>query len=603
MHPTTISDYKDTLLFLVTAGVIVPLFRRLKVSPVIGFLAAGIVLGPFGLGRLARHPGWLGVTPHWLTYVTIADAQEIGPVAELGVVFLLFMIGLELSFERLMRMRRILFGLGAVQVLVSAALIAAIAYALGLGGIAAIVLGGALAFSSTAIVIPVLAEHKRLNSMTGRASFAILLFQDLCVAPLLILVEALGHGQAANIEEELVETLAVALAAIALIILAGRLVLRPLFHMVAVAGSTEFFMAACLLVVMGTALTTAASGLSMAIGAFIAGLLLAETEYRREIEVMIEPFQGLLLGLFFVSVGAGLDLSRIVTRPAEIITIALGLIILKSLVIAAAAPAFKVPWGVAREMALLLGPGGEFAFVVLGAAMLADVMPRESAESAMVAVTLSMLAIPWLARLGEAMTRDRRLDERAFAHLAPPTDAAGARVLIVGYGRVGALVGELLAAHGIPFVAIDQDASLVKRRRDAGQAIYYGDASRPEFLRRAGLASALALVVTMDQPSAVEHVVVAARAERPNLTIVARARDASHASKLYELGVTDAVPETIEASLQLSEAVLVDIGVPMGEVIASIHEKRDSFRKLLQPVREGEVRAIRASTRKGKTGG
>ncbi|MBV9520835.1 MAG: NAD-binding protein, partial [Hyphomicrobiales bacterium] len=359
----------------------------------------------------------------------------------------------------------------------------------------------------------------------------------------------------------------------------------------------------CLLVVMGTALTTAASGLSMAIGAFIAGLLLAETEYRREIEVMIEPFQGLLLGLFFVSVGAGLDLSRIVTRPAEIITIALGLIILKSLVIAAAAPAFKVPWGVAREMALLLGPGGEFAFVVLGAAMLADVVPRESAESAMVAVTLSMLAIPWLARLGEAMTRDRRLDERAFAHLAPPTDAAGARVLIVGYGRVGALVGELLAAHGIPFVAIDQDASLVKRRRDAGQAIYYGDASRPEFLRRAGLASALALVVTMDQPSAVEHVVVAARAERPNLTIVARARDASHASKLYELGVTDAVPETIEASLQLSEAVLVDIGVPMGEVIASIHEKRDSFRKLLQPVREGEVRAIRASTRKGKTGG
>ncbi|MBV8447309.1 MAG: cation:proton antiporter [Hyphomicrobiales bacterium] len=603
MHPTTISDYKNALLFLVMAGVIVPLFRRLKVSPVIGFLAAGIVLGPFGLGRLAQQPRSLGVTPHWLTYVTIADAQEIEPVAELGVVFLLFMIGLELSFERLMRMRRILFGLGSVQVLVSAALIAAIAYALGSDGKASIVLGGALAFSSTAIVIPVLAERKRLNSMTGRATFAILLFQDLCVAPFLIVVGALGRGQGGHIEGQLLETLAVALFAIALIILAGRLVLRPLFHMVAVAGSTEFFMAACLLVVMGTALITAASGLSMAVGAFIAGLLLTETEYRREIEVMIEPFQGLLLGLFFVSVGAGLDLSRLFAHPAEIVAIAIGIIVLKTLVVGITAPVFKVPRGVAREMALLLGPGGEFAFVVLGAAMLADAVPREIGESAMVAVTLSMLVIPMLARLGEAMARGRRVDERAFAHLSPPTDAAAARVLIIGYGRVGALVGDLLAAHDIPFVAIDQDASLVKRMRDAGQAIYYGDASRPEFLRRAGLANALALVVTMDQPSAVEHVVVAARAERPDLTIVARARDASHASRLYELGVTDAVPETIEASLQLSEAVLVDIGVPMGKVIASIHDKRDSFRKLLQPAREGEIRAIRAPTRKGKVGG
>ncbi|MBV9052146.1 MAG: cation:proton antiporter, partial [Hyphomicrobiales bacterium] len=536
MHPTTISDYKNALLFLVMAGVIVPLFRRLKVSPVIGFLAAGIVLGPFGLGRLAQQPRSLGVTPHWLTYVTIADAQEIEPVAELGVVFLLFMIGLELSFERLMRMRRILFGLGSVQVLVSAALIAAIAYALGSDGKASIVLGGALAFSSTAIVIPVLAERKRLNSMTGRATFAILLFQDLCVAPFLIVVGALGRGQGGHIEGQLLETLAVALFAIALIILAGRLVLRPLFHMVAVAGSTEFFMAACLLVAMGTALITAASGLSMAVGAFIAGLLLTETEYRREIEVMIEPFQGLLLGLFFVSVGAGLDLSRLFAHPAEIVAIAIGIIVLKTLVVGITAPVFKVPRGVAREMALLLGPGGEFAFVVLGAAMLADAVPREIGESAMVAVTLSMLVIPMLARLGEAMARGRRVDERAFAHLSPPTDAAAARVLIIGYGRVGALVGDLLAAHDIPFVAIDQDASLVKRMRDAGQAIYYGDASRPEFLRRAGLANALALVVTMDQPSAVEHVVVAARAERPDLTIVARARDASHASRLYELG-------------------------------------------------------------------
>lgn len=596
MHPTVLPDYyKNALLFLVTAGVIVPLFRRLRVSPVIGFLAAGAAVGPFGLGRFAAERPWL-------SFVTIANAEDIGEVAALGVVFLLFMIGLELSFERLVRMRRILFGLGSTQVLVSGAAIGGVAYAWGLTTGAAIVLGGALALSSTAVVISVLAEGKRLNSATGRATFAVLLFQDLCVAPLLILVGVLGHGAAGGAGSSLVTTLAVALPAIALVIFAGRLVLRPLFHMVAGAGSTEFFMAACLLVVMGAALITAASGLSMAIGAFIAGLLLAETEYRREIEVMIEPFQGLLLGLFFVSVGAGLDLSRLFLHPALVLVMALGIIALKGLIVILAAPLFKVPGPVGREMALLIGPGGEFAFVMLGAAMQVEAVPRDIGESAMVAVTLSMLTIPLLARLGEVATRAKRLEEEALAHMAPPIDAAASRVLIVGYGRVGRLVGEMLTAHDVPFVAIDQDARLVTRLRDAGEAIYYGNATRAEFLRRAGLATARALVVTMDQPSAVEAVVSAARAERPKLTIVARARDASHASRLYELGVTDAVPETIEASLQLSEAVLVDIGVPIGLVIASIHDKRDVFRKLLQPARDGEVRAIRASSRAAKKG-
>jgi monovalent cation:H+ antiporter-2, CPA2 family len=388
------------------------------------------------------------------------------------------------------------------------------------------------------------------------------------------------------------------LLAVAALVIAGRLVLRPLFQMVAVAGSTEFFMAACLLVVMGTALIAASSGLSMAIGAFIAGLLLAETEYRREIEVTIQPFQGLLLGLFFVSVGAGLDLSRLSEHPVEIVTIATGLVALKGIVILVAARALKVPRPVAGELSLLLGPGGEFAFVTLGAAIAVRAVPTEVAESAMVAVALSMLLIPLFAWLGEAASRGRTHDEMALAHLAPPTDAAALRVLIVGYGRVGKLVGEMLETHAIAFLAIDQNARLVTEARDAGQAIYYGNAQRPDFLRRAGLRTARALVVTMDQPSAVESVVTAARAERPDLTIVARARDASQASHLYELGVTDAVPETIEASLQLSEAVLVDIGVPAGLVIASIHDKRDSFRKLLQPAREGEVRAIRASTRR-----
>jgi CPA2 family monovalent cation:H+ antiporter-2 len=591
-HAVEPENYKNALLFLVTAGVIVPLFRRLKVSPVIGFLAAGIALGPFVLGRLARRLPWLD-------YVTIADSRQIAEVAEFGVVFLLFMIGLELSFERLVRMRRLLFGLGSAQVVGCGVLIAAVAMAFGVGPGPAIVLGGALALSSTAIVIPVLAERKRLASMTGRASFAVLLFQDLCLAPLLILVSALGRGGTGEAGGGLAWTLALEVATVALLVVLGRLLLRPLFQMVAQSRSTEFFMAACLLVVMGTALITAASGLSMAIGAFIAGLLLAETEYRRAVEVTIEPFQGLLLGLFFVSVGAGLDLSRLVDHPAEIIAMAAGLVALKGFVILVAARAFGLSRPVAGEVSLLLGPGGEFAFVMLGAATAVAAVPDDIAASAMVAVTLSMLMVPALAWLGEIATRATPADESAFAHLSPPPDAAAARVLIVGYGRVGRIVSDLLAVHGIPFVAIDQDPRLVTRERDAGKAIYFGNAQRPDFLRRAGLSAARALVVTMDQPSAVELVVSAARAERPDLTIVARARDASHASKLYELGVTDAVPETVEASLQLSEAVLVDIGVPAGLVIASIHDKRDSFREMLKPVRDGEVRAIRASTRGG----
>jgi CPA2 family monovalent cation:H+ antiporter-2 len=575
LHATIdLAVYKETLLFLVTAGIVAPLFFRLRISPVLGFLLAGIALGPSGLGRLTASAPWLDA-------LALTNVEAIDRVAAFGVVFLLFMMGLELSFERLTRMRRLVFGLGGAQVVLSALLLAAIAFGLGQPPAAALVIGAALSLSSTAIIIPVLAERKRLNLAAGRASFAVLLFQDLAVAPLLFMVTMLVGGQQNGLGLGLALTIAPAALALTGLIVLGRRVLRPLFHSVAMTKSTEFFMAACLLVVLGTGLIAAISGLSMALGAFIAGLLLAETEYRREIEVTIEPFKGLLLGLFFVAVGAELDLSLLFASPGPVLFVAAALVIVKAVAVWGLGRAFRLPARVAREVALLLGPGGEFAFVMIGAAVAGEIVAPKIGQTILVAVTLTMLITPALARLGEFLAGRLPAPTLSPEAMEPPPEDEVHRVIIVGYGRVGALIGEMLDRHKIPYIAVDSDANLIAKERRAGKPIFFGDATRLEFLRRCGIETARALVVTMDAPRSNEAVVAAARSLRADLTLVARARDAAHAKTLYDLGVTDAVPETIEASLQLSEAVLVDIGVPMGIVIASIHDKRDEYRKIL----------------------
>ena len=568
-----ISIYRETLIFLATAGIIAPLFFRIRISPVLGYLLAGAALGPFGLGRLAGR--WPGVDLFLLSNVGAIDR-----LAEFGVVALMFTIGLELSFERLKSLRRLVFGMGTAQMAVSTAVIAAAAAFVGQPPAAALILGAALSLSSTAIVVPVLAEHKLTNAQVGRYSFSALLFQDLAVAPLLFLV-AMLTGASGGAVATLVLTLAPAALAVGVVIGAGRLVLRPLFHSVAMTKNAESFMAACLLVGLGSALIAAASGLSMALGAFLSGLLLAETEYRREIEVTIEPFKGLLLGLFFVSVGAQLDLSLAIASPTEVFGALAAFMALKTLAM------FPIAWGfgatpaAARDTAIMLGPGGEFAFVLIGAASASGVIDPHAGRVGIVAAALSMLLLPVIGRfVAVGAARRRLIVAVAEAPVAPPADDDH-RVIIVGYGRVGTLIGEMLEIHKIPFIGVDTDARLVRLAHSAGRPAFYGDATRAEFLKRCGIETARALVVTMNSDEANEEVVSAARKLRPDMTIVARARDAEQASKLYQLGVTDAVPETVEASLQLSEAVLVDIGVPMGFVIASIHEKRDEFRKRL----------------------
>jgi CPA2 family monovalent cation:H+ antiporter-2 len=562
-------EYKDVVLFLATAGVVVPLFRRWKLSPILGFLLAGVVLGPYGLGALARQVSWLAL-------FTIDNPAEVAQLAEFGVVFLLFMIGLELSWERLRAMRRFVFGLGGLQVLICGAAIGWVAWKFGQPPQSAAAIGAALALSSTAIVMPILTEQKRQHSQAGRAVFSVLLFQDLAVAPILITLAVLGRQGEAAFSPKLLMAFAPAVIGVLLLVFLGRLLLRPIMRSVARSKSTELFMAACLLIVIGAGLVSALAGLSMALGAFIAGLLLAETEYRREVEVTIEPFKGLLLGLFFVSVGIGLDLSLMAARPLAVAEIALGLIALQAAVVCVLARLFGLKISQALESALLLAAGGEFAFVILGTAMDHSIVGAPVARLLLVAVTVSMFCIPLLAALGAKL--GGRLARPALP-VAPVVESAEpARVLVVGYGRVGRLVGEMLTVHEIPWVAAERDARGVEAARRAGDLVYYGDASRSEFLLRCGLETARALVVTMDSPEGAEAVVAAARELRPDLTIVARARDARHARRLYDLGATDAVPETIEASLQLSEAALVEIGVPMGLVIASIHERRDAYR-------------------------
>ncbi len=600
-------DYKDLVVFLAAAGVVVPLFNRWKISPVLGFLAAGVLLGPDGLGRFAD------VVP-WLAWLTIDDAAQLAQLSELGVAFLLFMIGLELSWERLKAMRKLVFGFGMMQVVLCSAVLAGAFMLLGQPLAGAAVLGMGLALSSTAVVLPVMAERGRMRGTVGRATFGALLAQDLAVAPILITVTVLttlaaaGGDLSPSVLGPALLTLAPAAIGLALIVLVGRLGLRPLFRSVAKSrtkshgGSQELFVALCLLVVVGAGVAAQAAGLSMSLGALIAGILLAETEYRREIEINIEPFKGLLLGVFFVGVGIGLDLDVLAAEPVLVFGLALGVIAIKAVLIFGLARAWGLSARAAIETALVLGPAGEFAFVIVNTSLVEGVATPAFTQAVLVAATISMFAVPLAAMLGQRL---------AWASSAPPAptlvpgaepDAKDASVLIVGFGRVGRLVAEMLKEHGQTFIAVDTDPTAVAAGRRDGYDVSYGDAARAEMLSLCGIETIKALVVTMDAPTKVDDVVIAARAQRDDLIVIARARDDRHAARLYGLGVTDAVPETTEASLQLAENTLVDLGVPMGLVLASIHERRDQYRAMFQAAipedrRNRATRALRASVK------
>lgn len=566
--------FKEAMIVLGAAGVVVPLVHRLHISPVLGFMVVGMVVGPFGLGSLTA-------TFPWLDLISINRPETIALVAELGVVLLMFMIGLEMAFERLRLLARLVFGLGPLQIGFSATAIALALHAAGWPMTQTMVVGLALAMSSTAVVIQVLSDARRLTAPVGRVSFAILLMQDIAVVPVLFVLAGLGGGGLGGEATGLgafALAVAKALAAVAAILAIGRLALRPLFRLVARAHSQESFIAVSLLVILATGLATASVGMSMPIGALLAGLLLAETEYRRQIEVTIEPFKGLLLGVFLLSVGMSLDLRQIIAAPVPIMIGISLLLVVKTGLIAGLARMFGIPWRTGAQAGLLLGPGGEFGFVILALAREEGLVAPDLIDFSLVITAVTMTTIPLMFRMGRIWDVPTKIDPALLppAHLAAHLEGPDP-VLIAGFGRVGQTVAAMLDRHKIAYIALDLDPDRIGRLRALGKNVFYGDMTRPEMLRHLDLSRARAIVVTLDDRRAADMLVEAARVQRPDLLIVARARDAAHAAELYAAGVTDAVAETIEASLQLAESALVDLGVPMGHVIASVHEQRAEF--------------------------
>ncbi len=578
----------ELLIIFGTSSVMIPLLMRLGLSAPIAFLAAGVVLGPHVAGQ---------ITTRWpqLNGFDLTTSASLPVLAEFGVVFLLFVIGLELTITRLKTMRHLVFGLGGAQVILSLIATAAIAMIAGLGTRAALVVAMALAFSSTAIVVQHLSDTSRLGTQAGRASFAILLLQDLAVIPVLMFLGLQATGSETSIITEIARALMQAAVAGGIIWIAGHFALRPFFKLVASVQSPELFLSAVLFVAIGTGALANAAGMSMSMGAFVAGLLLAETEYRRAIETIIEPFKGLLLGIFFLMTGVTMDVSVLLQHPALIFAGVAALIVGKAALIYVLCRLFKLPATAARETSLLLGPGGEFAFVVLAAATAAGSLDKDTAGPIAVITAMSMMLIPTLGRF--AVQWNTRLRDRDRADEASTVEVpvqAKPHVIIAGYGRVGKTVASLLQEHKIPYLAIDHMAQNVSSGRKDGVPIYYGDATSLPFLEKCGLATASAVAVTMDNPARAEEIIRIIHAANPTMKIIARARDERYAMRMYEAGVTEAVPETIEASLQLGEALLVATGIPMGLAIASVHERRDQSRQLLgRPNRREEVKTLR----------
>jgi CPA2 family monovalent cation:H+ antiporter-2 len=567
--------YSDALVVLGTAGIVVPLLRRWGLNPILSYLGAGALLGPLGLGALAK-------SFPFVNWFTVVDKTNIAGIADLGVVFLLFLIGLELSFNRLVAMRRLVVGLGGLQVLLTSALLAGVAALAGQKPAVAVIVGASLSLSSTAFVLELLAAQERLTTSVGRGAFSVLLAQDLAVIPVLLLISLLGTHAGGSLAADLLVALLQAAFGIVCIILAGRFLLRPLLHLVAGTRSAEVFVAAVMFTVLGAGVIAGVAGLPMPLGAFVAGLMLAETEYGKAVVTTIKPFKGLLLGVFFFTVGMNIDTRELVREPVWLLAAVTGLIALKALLLTALAKLFRLSWPAALEIGLLLASGGEFAFVSIGLASAIGLIDGPLATFTLVVTSLTMVLTPLLAaaarRLASLLPAQRSVDPTLA--IRPPGGERHA--IVVGYGRVGKVVCSLLDRHGIRYIAVDHDAPTVARDRRDGHAVYFGDASEPGFLESCGLQGATGVVITIHMQEAIDDIVGHVRAARPDMLIVSRARDADHARHLYRIGATDAVPETVEASLQLSEAALVGLGIAIGPAIASIHEKRDEVRSALQ---------------------
>ena len=569
---------QESIVYLLAAIISVPISKRLGFGSVLGYLAAGIIIGPFGLAF-------------------VSNAEHILHFAELGVVFLLFIIGLELKPSRLWVLRKIVFGLGTAQVLLSAVVIALLGSAYGLDMTTAIVIGLILALSSTAFVLQLLAEKKQLTTAHGRAAFATLLFQDLAVIPLIAVLPMLGASVTADSGFDLTRIAYMALT-IGGLIVGGRYVLRPILHIVAASKIPEIFTATALLVVIGAALLMEFAGMSMVLGAFIAGMLLADSEYRHQLEADIGPFKGLLLGLFFIAVGMTVNINLLLDVPGRILLFVAALMLAKALVLIPLARIFGFcDWRSSIKLAAVMSQGGEFAFVLFGIVARERIAPPGLIDELILAVAVSMLLTPFVYLLIEHVTR--RMDDSSEPVYDRP-DNQHHEIIIAGFGRVGQIVGRLLRMVDKPFTALEIDSSQVDVVRRYGSMVHFGDASRLDLLRAAGADHAKLLVLAIDDVTASMKTAETAVRHFPHLKIIARARNRRHAHTLMDLGIKDICRETLLSSVALGESVLDNLGFDTdavehigqtfrerdAQLLAEQHAIHDSEDKLIQSAKD-----------------
>jgi monovalent cation:proton antiporter-2 (CPA2) family protein len=550
----------ETLVVLLAASVLfVPLSRRFGFGSVLGYLVAGAAIGPFALGL-------------------VADVDQIAQVSELGVIMLLFLIGLELRPQRLWVMRRAILGLGAGQLLLTGLAIAVLARLAGVDWASAAVIGAGLALSSTAIVLPMLAERDLLGSVAGRDAFSVLLFQDLAFIPLVAAVPLLSGGPVQDTVSWVEVTRAIAVAVA--IVIAGRFAVRPIFAALGGARTPEVFTAMALLIVVGTATLAHLAGLSTSLGAFLAGVLLSDSSYRHELQADIEPFEGLLLGFFFMSVGMSANLPLVLAEPALIAAGVVGLVLLKAMVVFALGLIAGQDSRTATRFALALPQGSEFSFVLFGVAVAAGTLAQAEADRAMLIVALSMAATPLLFALSEKLIVPRlsRTPEPVYDRI----ESEGTPVIIAGFGRMGQIVGRLLRLQGIPFTALDKDPDQVDVLRRFGTVVYFGDPTRLELLRAAGADEAKILVIAVDDTEETLRLAEIAKRHFPHLKIMSRARNRRHVHLLMDRGLTDIVRETFHSSLKLSGMVLTELGVP-----------EDRIQRAVEMFSEHDERALR----------
>lgn len=561
----------DILALLLATVVIIPFFHKIRLGAILGYLTAGVVLGPWGFG-------------------VITEVEDIRHLAEFGVIFLLFLLGIELKPDKLWQMRKMVIGLGLGQVLITAGLIYGIAIWLGISNQSAIIIGFGLALSSTAFCLKLLAERGGISTVMGRMSFSVLLLQDIAVVPLLALVSYFAAGGSTEIMEPSLKPLYAVLVILALLF-AGRYLLNPVLERIVASQDPEVFIAVAVLLVLGVAWVMEAVGFSMALGAFLAGVMLAESHYRHQIEADILPFRGILLGLFFMTVGMGIDFSLMWEQLGNIITMTLGLMLLKASVVYILARISGARHDISLQTGTLLSQSGEFGFVLFGFAAASGVLDKAIGDMLTLVIALTMVLTPFVVKLTNSLLirfyTPTPSEDEDYAEFV---EASEEHVILAGFGRVGARVGTLLGAAGVPYIALDMKQHRVKDARAQGFPVFFGDASKVKVLQAAGADHAKMIVVTLDDPGQIDRLVSQVRQFYPNMPIHARARDRRHCADLITLGATTTVSETLETSLRLTEEVLLGSGVDQDKTRQVINEFRDDYySNVVQKVTENKV--------------